>query len=111
MPFTGGAAIQITRDGGFTPQESLDGKWLCYTRYRTHGVWCTPVAGGAEQQILNSDIGRQLDDGARGHLLFRFPEEPKRPKAVKFYSFETSGSPHRSGRWRLRSWVLLDDVW
>jgi hypothetical protein len=44
MPSAGGAPIQITRGGAFTPQESLDGKWLCYSRYQTHGLWCAPIA-------------------------------------------------------------------
>jgi Tol biopolymer transport system component len=54
MPSAGGAAIQITRGGAFTPQESLDGKWLCNRRFQMHGLWCAPIGGGAERQILNT---------------------------------------------------------
>jgi Tol biopolymer transport system component len=128
MPFTGGAAIQITRGGGFTPQESLDGKWLCYTRYRTHGVWCTPVAGGAEQQILNSVLEGSWTMGPGGIYYFEVSQEPNAPRAVKFYSFETSRSTQigkvaptvlegysmtsvsRDGRWLLYTDVVTRDA-
>jgi len=92
MPSAGGAAIQITRGGGFTPQESLDGKWLCYSRYRTHGVWCTPIAGGAEQQILDAVVEGSWTTGPGGIYYFEVSKEPNAPKPVKFYSFETGRS-------------------
>jgi Tol biopolymer transport system component len=92
MPALGGAAIQITRGGAFTPQESLDGKWLCYSRYGTHGVWCAPIAGGAEQRILDSVVEGSWTIGPGGIYYFEVPGEPDAPRLVKFYSFETDQS-------------------
>jgi Tol biopolymer transport system component len=92
MPSAGGPAIQITRGGGFTPQESLDGKWLCYSRYETHGVWCAPTAGGAERQILNSVLQGSWTIGPGGIYYFEVSKEPDAPKVVKFYNFETCQS-------------------
>lgn len=92
MPSAGGAAIQITRGGAFMPQESLDGKWLCYSRYRTHGVWCAPIAGGAEQQILNAVVEGSWTIGPGGIYYFEVSKEPNASKLVKFYSFETGRS-------------------
>jgi Tol biopolymer transport system component len=92
MPSAGGAAIQITRGGAFTPQESLDGKWLCYSRYRTHGLWCAPIAGGAERQILNSVFQGSWTIGPGGIYYFEVSREPDAPKLVKFYDFETCQS-------------------
>jgi Tol biopolymer transport system component len=92
MPLEGGAAMQITRGGAFTPQESLDGKWLCYSRYRTHGLWCAPTAGGAERQILNSVLQGSWTIGPGGIYYFEVSIEPDAPKLVKFYNFETRQS-------------------
>jgi Tol biopolymer transport system component len=92
MPLAGGPAIQITRGGAFAPQESIDGKWLCYSRYGTHGVWCTPIAGGAEQQILDAVVEGSWTMGPGGIYYFEVSREPDSPKPVKFYSFETRRS-------------------
>ena len=92
MPSAGGPPIQITRGGAFTPQESLDGKWLCYSRYQTHGLWCAPIAGGAERQILNTVLQGSWTIGPGGIYYFEASKEPDAPKAVKFYNFETCQS-------------------
>jgi Tol biopolymer transport system component len=92
MPSSGGAAIQITRGGAFTPQESPDGKWLCYSRYSTHGLWCAPIAGGAEQQILDSVLGGSWTIGPGGIYYIEVSTERNASKLVKFYSFETRRS-------------------
>jgi Tol biopolymer transport system component len=128
MAITGGAPIQVTRDGAFTPQESLDGKWLCYSRYRTHGVWCSPIAGGAEQQILNSVVEGSWTMGPGGIYYFEVSKDPNARKPVKFYSFKTcrstqigtvpptvtegypSTSVSRDGRWLLYSDVVTRDA-
>ena len=92
MPSAGGAAIQMTRSGGFAPQVSLDEKWLCYSRYQTHGLWCVPIAGGAERQILNSVLEGSWTMGPGGIYYFEISTEPDAPKPVKFYSFESCQS-------------------
>jgi Tol biopolymer transport system component len=92
MPTAGGPSIQITRGGAFTPQESLDGKWLCYSRYQTHGLWCAPIAGGAERQILNTVLQGSWTIGPGGIYYFEISKEPNAPKVVKFYNFETCQS-------------------
>jgi hypothetical protein len=89
MPSAGGPAIQITRGGAFTPQESLDRKWLCYSKFHTHGLWCAPIAGGAERQILNSVLEGSWTIGPGGIYYFEVSKEPDAPKLVKFYNFET----------------------
>ena len=51
MPADGGGAIQLTWDGGATPLESPDGKFLYYTK-NTPGVWRVPVDGGQRTKVL-----------------------------------------------------------
>jgi len=47
VPAEGGAAVQVTRNGGHEAFESPDGKHLYYvTDKRTSGVWVVPVDGG-----------------------------------------------------------------
>jgi len=47
MPVDGGDAIQLTRDGGWAPLESPDGKFLYYTKYLgATSVWRVPLNGG-----------------------------------------------------------------
>ena len=54
MPARGGAPIQITKNGGFEPQESPDGQWLYFTRDRgSSAVWRIPVKGGEETPIFD----------------------------------------------------------
>jgi Tol biopolymer transport system component len=53
MPPDGGAAVQITKRGGFRSFESDDGRWLYYCNPEPPGgVWRVPVDGGAEVQLL-----------------------------------------------------------
>ncbi len=54
MPASGGAAVQITKNGGFEPQESPDGQWLYFTRDRgSSAVWRIPVNGGEETPVFD----------------------------------------------------------
>jgi len=54
VPVAGGAAVQVTRQGGFESYESPDGKFLYYTKGRnTPGIWRAPTAGGEEELILD----------------------------------------------------------
>jgi Tol biopolymer transport system component len=50
--------VQVTRNGGFAPIESLDGKYLYYTkRAASGGLWKAPLEGGEETRIAD----RMLD--------------------------------------------------
>jgi len=53
MPADGGEAIQLTRDGGYAPLESPDGKFLYYTKnLRFTSVWRVPLGGGKAAKVL-----------------------------------------------------------
>ena len=65
LPGDEGPATQITRDGGYFGQESLDGAWLYYTRRQIPGLWRRPLGeaiepGGvgparADEQVVLAD--------------------------------------------------------
>jgi Tol biopolymer transport system component/predicted Ser/Thr protein kinase len=58
VPAAGGEAVQLTRNGGFTTQESPDGRTLFFDRERLlnspTSLWKMPVEGGEETKVLDS---------------------------------------------------------
>jgi Tol biopolymer transport system component/DNA-binding winged helix-turn-helix (wHTH) protein len=59
-PIAGGAAVQVTQQGGFENYESPDGKYLYYTKGRsTPGIWRIQAAGGAEELVLDQQKAGQ----------------------------------------------------
>lgn len=59
VPSEGGLAIQVTRDGGAEASESLDGRYLYFTKYNglpwtfaLSSVWRMPVEGGEETLVI-----------------------------------------------------------
>jgi Tol biopolymer transport system component/DNA-binding winged helix-turn-helix (wHTH) protein len=54
MPAAGGAAVQVTRQGGAAAFESVDGRWLYYAKdTRPMSIWRVPVDGGEETKVLD----------------------------------------------------------
>lgn len=53
VPFPGGQFVQVTRQGGFSAFESLDGRTLYFAknRYQDPEVWQIPVEGGSEKRV------------------------------------------------------------
>lgn len=57
VPAEGGPATQVTRHGGWAPTESIDQKYLFYTKSKGNSVWRTPLLGGAEEQVVSNVAG------------------------------------------------------
>ena len=89
MPFAGGAAEQITKEGGYSAYESADGTTLFYTKDTSSPLFAKPLSGGAERQLLDwvsqraffpvDDgiyyIGRRSDKGQYPLEFFRFSSQ------------------------------------
>ena len=75
----GGAALQVTQDGGTYAKESVDGRFIYYAR--TTGaipsLWRVPVSGGKEVQILPGIASSGNFAAARDGIYF----EAQRPGA------------------------------
>lgn len=62
MPALGGRATQVTRGGGFGAFESLDGKYLYFSKWggdiwtAGDGIWKVPVGGGEETRVLDRRV-------------------------------------------------------
>jgi Tol biopolymer transport system component len=53
IPANGGEATQVTRDGGWAPLESPDGKFLYYAKaLSATSLWKIPIEGGQASKVL-----------------------------------------------------------
>ena len=62
IPADGGAPIQLTKNGGISPVESPDGRFLYYSKYEQGGLWRQPLEGGEETEVLSEIPGNQWPD-------------------------------------------------
>src|SRR5499426_4813679 len=91
MPADGGEAVQMTRQGGFEPMESPDGRWLYFTQDRgTSAIWRMPTAGGAEEPLFDfhqknySRIWTVTGEG-----VYFAEAKSTTQSTIKFFSFST----------------------
>jgi Tol biopolymer transport system component len=89
MPEAGGDAIQVTRDGGFAPLESPDGKFIYYTKdlFGT-SVWRFPVEGGQPTKVLEnlSDFRNFV---LTNNVIYFIPSQD-RDSSIQFLDFATN---------------------
>ncbi len=80
MPAEGGKATQITRDGGYDPRESQDGRFLYYFHQPGNSIRRVSVIGGEEIPVLQ---GREtislLWDVWDAHIIYATvdPDDPR----------------------------------
>ena len=90
MPANGGEAIQVTRDGGFAPLESADGRFLYYVKSLTDtSLWKAPVEGGQAAKVfegLSNYINLAVLDG---RLVF-VPTPDRSGSSLQLFSFATN---------------------
>jgi len=68
----GGEAIQVTLDGGFRAQESMDGRTLFYSkRPPSRILFARPEAGGEEEKVFEG-IGSYSCWSVSGHSVYYF---------------------------------------
>lgn len=91
----GGTATQVTSNGGFEAQESVDGQTLYYSKGRgVPGLWKVPVAGGEAVPVLESFLGRSwivVSDGIYLMEPAAADEKPRpgQPYAIRFLDFRS----------------------
>jgi Tol biopolymer transport system component/DNA-binding winged helix-turn-helix (wHTH) protein len=96
MPARGGAAVQVTRKGGFQGYETPDGRNLLFVKGRQlPGVWRVPVDGGDEVSVTDRDqIGYwRCWRVARNGIYFATASVPEGPR-LEFLDL-TSGALQR----------------
>jgi Tol biopolymer transport system component/DNA-binding winged helix-turn-helix (wHTH) protein len=90
MPVQGGSPTKLTKNGGISPVESPDGRFLYYCKYEQGGVWRMPLQGGEETEVLGDLEGGSWPDWAvssTGIYFLRFGKFPK--VAIEFFEFAT----------------------
>ena len=91
MPASGGEAVQITRNSGDSPQESLDGKFLYYMKGwpEAVSVWRAQADGSQETKVLDSVHSEgQWAVVKEGIYFFRTPDKMGHSD-ICFYEFAT----------------------
>ncbi|RPJ60075.1 MAG: serine/threonine-protein kinase [Acidobacteria bacterium] len=72
MPFSGGQPVQVTQNGGFYQQESVDGRTLFFGKDRlVTGVYRMPVEGGEEALFLPDAGIAGFAPTARGYYFWK----------------------------------------
>jgi Tol biopolymer transport system component len=86
IPATGGEALQITREGGFGPNESRDGRTLYYAKalYAT-ALWKVAVEGGQPTKVLDS-LSSHLNLGIVANGIYFVP---RKERSIQFLDFAT----------------------
>jgi hypothetical protein len=91
MPAAGGAAEQVTHQGGHVSLESADGKTLYYVKGEDSPLFALPVAGGSERKILDAVFRRAfvvVEDG----IYYIAPPGKEQLYSLQFYQFSTGTS-------------------
>jgi Tol biopolymer transport system component len=91
IPSSGGEAVQVTRDGGFAPLESPDGKLLYYVKalQATH-LWKVSVEGGRATKVLEG-LSTYLNVAIVDNGVYFVPvRERGRGSSLQFLSFATN---------------------
>ena len=93
MPEAGGDAIQVTRDGGFAPLESPDGKFIYYTKdLFGASVWRLPVEGGQRPTKVLENLSdyRNLVLTNKGIYFIPSQDRDSSIRSIQFLDFATN---------------------
>jgi Tol biopolymer transport system component len=86
----GGGPIQVTKTGGYMPQESADGTSLYYVRqFSTGPLYRIPVQGGEETEVIDAISARSYAVTNEG-IYFILPANPK--QAQEYYEVNTGNA-------------------
>ena len=59
MQLNGGAPVQVTKNGGVFAAESVDGRFIYFSKFEAPGIWKMPIDGGEESRLLADQGGRE----------------------------------------------------
>lgn len=92
-PTSGGHAVALTRQGGFAPLESPDGRYVYYAKSREEPtLWRTPVGGGEETRCSDgSTTGAPSPWSGKGSISS--PGRLRRPTPLSSFSAFPTAPP------------------
>ncbi|HSB16878.1 MAG TPA: hypothetical protein VLE22_20670 [Bryobacteraceae bacterium] len=84
----GGEAVQVTRRGGYTPFETMDGKFVYYAKgLNEHSLWRVPASGGEESFVLDNVVSNRWVMLKNGIAILNMDAQPL--PVIEFYDFAT----------------------
>ena len=83
---SGGALVQLTKNGGVRPVESADGFVYFARTFRTDEIWKIPASGGEETLVMKSTGLRNCWNWALSSAGIYFINE-ERKRTLSFYEF------------------------
>jgi Tol biopolymer transport system component len=89
VPATGGAPVQVTKQGGVMAFESADGQFVYYGKYEVDGIWRQPVNGGDEVLVLPNVSGDYGNWALMLDGIYYIDPNTKKGPAIVFYNFST----------------------
>ena len=93
LPSGGGKPVRVTRHGGFEAFESMDGKYLYYSKKQKHsGIWRIDLSTGIEApvpELLRAGDYRQWALGGTGIFFVPNDEVFSKDAVVRFFDFAT----------------------
>jgi Tol biopolymer transport system component len=92
FPFAGGPREQVTRNGGYTAYESVDGETLFYTKGRGNSepLFARLLSGGAERQVLPSIYLKSFFPVAEG--IYYIGPRSGEYYPLEFFQFSSNSS-------------------
>lgn len=95
VPFTGGAAVQVTHSGGKDPeisQESADGQAVYYCSPSGTVLKELPAVGGREHSLGLHSVGASFQVMPDGIYFIAPAGKDSRDREIRFYNFATHQS-------------------
>jgi serine/threonine protein kinase/Tol biopolymer transport system component len=91
VPSQGGSPIQITRNGGVYGIESVDRRFLYYSKLLVPGIWKMPLSGGQESRVLDESGGWDWASWALGRngIYFLSAHAQSKERAIKYFELAT----------------------
>jgi Tol biopolymer transport system component/tRNA A-37 threonylcarbamoyl transferase component Bud32 len=92
MPANGGAEVQVTKDGGYAPRISPDGKFLYYLKALfTTSLWKVPITGGEPSEVLeNLSMYENLAIAKSGVYFAPAEDAVGNGSSIQFLRFDTN---------------------
>jgi Tol biopolymer transport system component len=93
MPVQGGDPVQLTRHGGISAVESIDGHYLYYSKFEEGGVWRMTAEGRDETQLLDISGDGWPNWALTSDGIYFLKFSKSSPPVIQFLSFAT-GKTH-----------------
>ncbi len=86
--------MQVTKNGGITSFESLDGRQLFYTKASEAGIWAMPVDGGRENIVWRGPGPEYWSNWAPAKNGAYFSAPSGASSEIEFLDFKTKRISH-----------------